>query len=88
MPYKVCHSPSDAYKSDFQILIPSAGTARDVSLLIDFLPSILYPDDGSHPIVEWAVAGISLGGHATWISLATGTASEFTKVSNPQYIHR
>ncbi|KAG6910101.1 hypothetical protein DXG01_013154 [Tephrocybe rancida] len=48
-----------------------AGTARDVSLLIDFLPSFLYPDDQPHPIVEWGVAGISLGGHATWISLAT-----------------
>ncbi|KAG5639992.1 hypothetical protein DXG03_001893 [Asterophora parasitica] len=47
------------------------GTARDVSLLIDFLPSFLYPDNEPHPIVEWGVAGISLGGHATWISLAT-----------------
>ncbi|KAG5723862.1 hypothetical protein E4T56_gene9837 [Termitomyces sp. T112] len=47
------------------------GTARDVSLLIDFLPSFLYPDNEAHPIAEWAVAGISLGGHATWITLAT-----------------
>jgi len=46
------------------------GTARDVSMLIDFLPSFLYPDDKPHPIVEWGVAGISLGGHATWITLA------------------
>ncbi|KAG6861243.1 hypothetical protein C0995_002365 [Termitomyces sp. Mi166 len=47
------------------------GTARDVSLLIDFLPSFLYPDDEPHPVVEWAVAGISLGGHSTWMTLAT-----------------
>ncbi|KAG5637968.1 hypothetical protein H0H81_002412 [Sphagnurus paluster] len=47
------------------------GTARDVTLLIDFLPAFLYPDDKPHPIVEWGVAGISLGGHATWISVAS-----------------
>ncbi|KAF8072137.1 Alpha/Beta hydrolase protein, partial [Lyophyllum atratum] len=47
-----------------------SGTARDVSMLIDFLPSFLYPDNNPHPIVEWGVAGISLGGHATWITLA------------------
>ncbi|KAF5382126.1 hypothetical protein D9615_004190 [Tricholomella constricta] len=46
------------------------GTARDVSLLVDFLPSFLYPNNESHNIVEWGVAGISLGGHATWITLA------------------
>ncbi|KAG6817181.1 hypothetical protein H0H87_011883 [Tephrocybe sp. NHM501043] len=49
------------------------GTAREVSLLIDFLPSFLYPDNAPHPIVEWGVAGISLGGHSTWITLATDT---------------
>ncbi|KAG6811204.1 hypothetical protein H0H92_008566 [Tricholoma furcatifolium] len=47
------------------------GTARDVSLLIDFLPSFLYQDDKPHPIVDWGVAGISLGGHSTWITLAS-----------------
>ncbi|KAG6819084.1 hypothetical protein H0H93_015655 [Arthromyces matolae] len=47
------------------------GSARDVSLLIDFLPSYLYPDDDPSPIVEWGIAGVSLGGHSTWIALAT-----------------
>ncbi|GLB40650.1 hypothetical protein LshimejAT787_0805210 [Lyophyllum shimeji] len=46
------------------------GTARDVSILIDFLPSFLYPTNDPHPIVDWGVAGISLGGHSTWITLA------------------
>jgi len=51
-----------------------AGTAQDVSYLIDFLPSFLYPND-ERTIVEWGVAGISLGGHSTWIALARGKSS-------------
>ncbi|KAG2018099.1 hypothetical protein CC2G_007549 [Coprinopsis cinerea AmutBmut pab1-1] len=45
------------------------GTAKDVSFLIDFLPSYLSPD-GALTVEKWGVAGISLGGHSTWISLA------------------
>ncbi|KDQ15854.1 hypothetical protein BOTBODRAFT_173524 [Botryobasidium botryosum FD-172 SS1] len=44
------------------------GTARDVSFLIDFLPAYLYPLD-EREIVEWAVAGVSLGGHSAWVLL-------------------
>ncbi|KAF8920121.1 Alpha/Beta hydrolase protein [Mucidula mucida] len=44
------------------------GTARDVSFLIDFLPSYLFPS-GEQVIETWAVAGVSLGGHATWLAL-------------------
>jgi len=44
------------------------GTAQDVSFLIDFLPSYLYPL-GGRSIDTWAVAGISLGGHSTWTCL-------------------
>lgn len=47
------------------------GTARDVSFLIDFLPAYLFPN-GERMVAEWAVAGISLGGHATWYLLANG----------------
>ncbi|EJD48964.1 hypothetical protein AURDEDRAFT_112703 [Auricularia subglabra TFB-10046 SS5] len=45
-----------------------AGTARDVSFLIDFLPAYLFPSGESH-VAEWGVVGISLGGHSTWILL-------------------
>ncbi|GAA5962746.1 hypothetical protein JCM3765_006189 [Sporobolomyces pararoseus] len=45
------------------------GTARDVSFLIDFLPSVLFPGD-ERKIVEWYCSGISLGGHSTWLALA------------------
>ncbi|GAA5866024.1 hypothetical protein JCM1840_003380 [Sporobolomyces johnsonii] len=45
------------------------GTSRDVSFLIDFLPSSLFPND-ERRIVDWYCAGISLGGHATWLALA------------------
>lgn len=45
-----------------------AGTARDVSFLIDFLPSYLFPAGENH-VAEWGVVGISLGGHSTWILL-------------------
>jgi predicted esterase len=44
------------------------GTANDVSWLIDFLPPYLFPED-ERQITEWMVAGISLGGHSTWIVL-------------------
>ena len=53
-----------------QFLI-TAGTARDVSFLIDFLPAYLYPSN-EKCISGWGVAGISLGGHSTWISLSSG----------------
>jgi len=45
-----------------------SGTARDVSFLIDFLPSYLYPS-GERIISKWLVGGKSLGGHATWYAL-------------------
>ena len=47
------------------------GTARDVSFLIDFIPAYLYPS-AERTISTWGVAGISLGGHSTWISLSNG----------------
>ncbi|KAJ3553520.1 hypothetical protein NM688_g3567 [Phlebia brevispora] len=44
------------------------GTAKDVSYLIDFLPSYLFPKN-ERQITQWLVAGKSLGGHSTWIAL-------------------
>lgn len=44
------------------------GTARDVSLLIDYLPSFVFPR-GERTIVEHLVLGVSLGGHAAWSCL-------------------
>ncbi|KAI0318621.1 Alpha/Beta hydrolase protein [Amylostereum chailletii] len=44
------------------------GTARDVSFLIDFLPAYLFPND-ERAVREWVVAGVSLGGHSTWLVL-------------------
>ncbi|PWY67572.1 hypothetical protein BO70DRAFT_366306 [Aspergillus heteromorphus CBS 117.55] len=41
------------------------GTARDVSLLIDYLPSFLFPES-DRKITDNLVLGISLGGHAAW----------------------
>lgn len=52
------------------------GTALDVSFLIDFLPAYLFPN-GERTIEEWGVAGVSLGGHSTWISLARGPRVSF-----------
>ncbi|KAI0759565.1 Alpha/Beta hydrolase protein [Trametes elegans] len=45
-----------------------SGTARDVSYLIDFLPAYLFPN-AERTVASWLVAGISLGGHSTWIVL-------------------
>ncbi|TFK85415.1 alpha/beta-hydrolase [Polyporus arcularius HHB13444] len=44
------------------------GTAQDVSYLIDFLPSYLFPH-GKRQISQWLCAGKSLGGHSTWLVL-------------------
>ncbi|KAF9650251.1 alpha/beta-hydrolase [Thelephora ganbajun] len=45
-----------------------SGTYRDISFLIDFLPSYLFPH-GEQAVERWMLAGISLGGHATWYAL-------------------
>lgn len=45
------------------------GSAEDVSFLINHLSSFLYPS-GERTIVEWGIAGVSLGGHSTWIALS------------------
>jgi len=45
------------------------GTAQDVSFLIDFIPAYLFPNDDCK-VDAWGVAGISLGGHSTWIALS------------------
>jgi hypothetical protein len=55
--------------------ILAAGTADDVSFVIDFLPSYLFPYD-ERTIVEWAVMGVSLGGHATWLVLKNGSSMQ------------
>ncbi|KAL1939267.1 hypothetical protein VTO73DRAFT_10070 [Trametes versicolor] len=44
------------------------GTAQDVSYLIDFLPSYLFPNE-ERTISQFLCIGKSLGGHATWIVL-------------------
>ncbi|KAF8806085.1 alpha/beta-hydrolase [Phlegmacium glaucopus] len=46
------------------------GTAQDVSFLIDFIPAYFFPHDDCK-VDTWGVAGISLGGHSTWIALST-----------------
>ena len=50
-----------------------AGTASDVSMLIDYLPSFLFPND-EHEITDWGVMGVSLGGHSAWLCLQNGTS--------------
>ncbi|KAI9040494.1 uncharacterized protein KD926_008199 [Aspergillus affinis] len=41
------------------------GTARDVSLLMDYLPSFIFPTS-QRRISDNLVLGVSLGGHAAW----------------------
>ncbi|KAI5475082.1 hypothetical protein MNV49_001958 [Pseudohyphozyma bogoriensis] len=45
------------------------GTARDVTFLIDFLPATIFPK-GERQVTDWFMAGISLGGHSTWLAMA------------------
>ncbi|EPS39990.1 hypothetical protein H072_6414 [Dactylellina haptotyla CBS 200.50] len=44
------------------------GTSHDASLLMDHISSYVFPD-GNKTVDEWLCAGVSLGGHATWLSL-------------------
>ncbi|KAJ5937453.1 hypothetical protein N7454_004753 [Penicillium verhagenii] len=44
------------------------GTARDTSLLMDYLAAFVFPN-GEHKISENLVLGVSLGGHAAWSCL-------------------
>ncbi|KAJ5469468.1 hypothetical protein N7539_009086 [Penicillium diatomitis] len=44
------------------------GTARDTSLLMDYLAAFIFPN-GEHQITENLVLGVSLGGHAAWSCL-------------------
>lgn len=41
------------------------GTARDTSILIDYLSSYIFPT-GAHTLVQHLALGVSLGGHSTW----------------------
>ncbi|KIY53794.1 hypothetical protein FISHEDRAFT_63263 [Fistulina hepatica ATCC 64428] len=41
------------------------GAARDVSFLIDHLPSYLFPHE-ERTVSQWGMLGVSLGGHAAW----------------------
>ncbi|KIO26309.1 hypothetical protein M407DRAFT_243771 [Tulasnella calospora MUT 4182] len=58
--------PNNKHALDMYTL--QVGAVRDISFLIDFLPSYLYPTDERH-VVRWGVIGVSLGGHAAWIAL-------------------
>lgn len=47
------------------------GTSQDVSFLITFLPAFLFPE-GKMRIENVVVAGVSLGGHETYLCLSNG----------------
>ena len=49
----------------------AAGAVKDLSFLIDILPAYLFPND-ERTVGEWALAGFSLGGYATWLALRNG----------------
>jgi dienelactone hydrolase len=63
------------------------GAVKDVSFLIDVLPSYVFPHD-ERIIGEWVLAGFSLGGHATWLGLRHGAlpfavACTYKQLSGP-----
>lgn len=47
------------------------GTSQDISLLITFLPAFLFPQ-GECSFANVICAGISLGGHSTYLVLSNG----------------
>lgn len=69
LPWKKLGNAQPKHAQD--MLAMQVGTANDVSFIADFLPSFLFPN-GEASIAAWAVTGISLGGHSTWIVLKNG----------------
>lgn len=67
----ICRSKVVQSEGGLASLIITAGTCQDISFLIDFLPSYLYPH-GERTVERWMLAGFSLGGHATWYALQHG----------------
>ena len=70
-PSKVCPYFASTYSSKMLRRRLLAGTAQDISFLIDFIPAYLFPHDDCK-VDAWGVAGISLGGHSTWVALSRG----------------
>ncbi|KLO15718.1 alpha/beta-hydrolase [Schizopora paradoxa] len=61
--------PKDTLENeDHAIDMPAlySGTAMDVSLLVTYLPLKLWPNS-EHHVARFGCAGISLGGHSTWL---------------------
>ena len=52
------------------------GGCQDVSLIIDFLASYLFPS-GERVVEEWITTGISLGGNLTWRLLQSGMSFHY-----------
>ena len=57
------------------------GTSQDVSFLITFLPLFLFPD-GKTKFANVLCAGVSLGGHETYLSLSDGKLPLFVDCSS------
>lgn len=54
------------------------GTAADVSLLITYISSYVFPTS-EHTITNNLVCGVSLGGHSTWVSWSMSMSQLFIK---------
>ncbi|SCZ99637.1 BZ3500_MvSof-1268-A1-R1_Chr3-1g06176 [Microbotryum saponariae] len=64
---KVGESNNESHAGD--MIAIQLGTARDVSFLIDFAEISVWPR-GEQRVAQWWCAGVSLGGHSTWLALA------------------
>ncbi|KKA25753.1 hypothetical protein T310_0231 [Rasamsonia emersonii CBS 393.64] len=64
------------------------GTARDVSLLIDYLPAYIFPKS-EYSISTHLALGVSLGGHATWSCLfhEPRIRTGISIIGSPDYIN-
>ena len=63
------------------------GTAKDLNMLMEFLPGYLYPLNEDE-VLEYGVLGVSQGAHAVWMSLlqqAVPTLSSPSHVTNSDY---
>ncbi|OJJ43357.1 hypothetical protein ASPZODRAFT_136203 [Penicilliopsis zonata CBS 506.65] len=64
------------------------GTARDVSLLIDYLPAFVFPESEKR-ITEHLVLGVSLGAYAAWSCILhePRVSAGITIIGCPDYVN-
>lgn len=72
---------STAFREYYTFMLTAVGGCQDVTLIMDFLGSYLFPH-GERTIDEWVATGISLGGNLTWRLLQLGESTDVRRLGH------